>query len=168
MNTGMAQSLPSPMGTQQQPMMTQQQPMMTQQQPMAQDNTAQYCSVALPEKQPMMSRDSAIARRVFIVSHPERFPDDVLRDAFCRFGNLIDAYFVPGEWITSCARYLKLVGCVFQFQFSVSLRTRFGSEFPDDATFYIQLLPSPSPYLLHQVFLGLSYSCMLSAQVCST
>ena len=68
-----------------------------------QDGTARYCSVALPDKQPMAARDSQIARRVFIVSHPERFTDDVLRDAFCRFGNLIDAYFVPGKSIIKMA-----------------------------------------------------------------
>ena len=107
MPQGMAQSLPSPM-----PMAPQQQ---QQQQPMmSQDNTAQYCNVTLPEKQPTMPRDTPIARRVFIVSHPERFPDDVMRDAFCRFGNLIDAYFVPGKAriTTLCAWCLKLVVCV--------------------------------------------------------
>ena len=70
-----------------------------------QDGTARYCSVALPDKQAMAPRDSTIARRVFIVSHPERFTDEVLRDAFCRFGNLIDAYFVPGKSV------LLYLGC---------------------------------------------------------
>ncbi|KAI0231772.1 RNA-binding protein 45 [Lamellibrachia satsuma] len=72
-------------------------PMASQATTISQEGTAHYCSVALPDRQPTASRDSPIARRVFIVSHPERFSDDVLRDAFCRFGNLIDAYFVPGK-----------------------------------------------------------------------
>ena len=83
-------------------------PMASQTTTISQEGTAHYCSVALPDRQPTASRDSPIARRVFIVSHPERFSDDVLRDAFCRFGNLIDAYFVPGKSFMLHARYLTL------------------------------------------------------------
>jgi len=83
-----------------------------------QDGTARYCSVALPDKQPMAPRDSTIARRVFIVSHPERFTDEVLRDAFCRFGNLIDAYFVPGK---SVVVYLGLFTVVVPSVYVVGL-----------------------------------------------
>jgi len=66
----------------------------------------------------MAPRDSTIARRVFIVSHPERFTDEVLRDAFCRFGNLIDAYFVPGK---SVVVYLGLFTVVVPSVYVVGL-----------------------------------------------
>ena len=60
------------------------------------DVRVRYCNVSLPEKQPLSPRDSPIEMRLFIVSQPTAFPERVLQDAFCRFGGLIDAYFMPG------------------------------------------------------------------------
>jgi hypothetical protein len=56
-----------------------------------------YCSVELPDRKPFASRDSAIADRLFIVSQPDSFSDEILEDLFCRFGNMIGAYFMPGK-----------------------------------------------------------------------
>jgi hypothetical protein len=55
-----------------------------------------YCSVPLPDRQPFAPKDSDVAERLFIVSVPEAFPASFLEDCFCRFGNLINAYFMPG------------------------------------------------------------------------
>ena len=55
-----------------------------------------YCNVPLPEKAAIAPRDSQVAERLFIVSKPDPFPENVLNDCFCRFGSLIDAYFMPG------------------------------------------------------------------------
>ena len=65
-----------------------------------------YCSTLLPEKQPLLARDTAVAERLFIVSQPENFSEQVLVDCFCRFGNLIDAYFMP---------------CKFSFLFDIQI-----------------------------------------------
>ena len=32
------------------------------------------------------------------MSKPKAFPDFILRDAFCRFGDLIDAHFMSGQF----------------------------------------------------------------------
>lgn len=56
-----------------------------------------YCNVMLPETKPLASRDSVCVERLFIVSQPDSFPDHILQDCFCRFGNLIDVYFMPGK-----------------------------------------------------------------------
>lgn len=58
---------------------------------------ARYCNVPLPERQPLAPKDSEIAERLFIVAVPEAFPSTFLEDCFCRFGNLIDAFFMPGK-----------------------------------------------------------------------
>jgi len=55
-----------------------------------------YCSVSLPDRQPFAAHESEIVERLFIVSTPESFPQSFLEDAFCRFGNMIGAYFMPG------------------------------------------------------------------------
>jgi len=60
------------------------------------DVRVRYCNVPLPEKKAYASRDSPMEQRLFIVSQPESFQERILQDAFCRFGNLIDAYFMPG------------------------------------------------------------------------
>lgn len=57
-----------------------------------------YCSIPLPQPKQMLPEDSEVAQRLFIVCQPSGIPDKVLRDAFCRMGNLIDVYLLPGEW----------------------------------------------------------------------
>ncbi len=37
-----------------------------------------------------------VVERLFVVSQPKNFPDHIMRDAFCRFGGLIDAHFMAG------------------------------------------------------------------------
>lgn len=56
-----------------------------------------YCSSPLPEKQPLLARDAQVLERLFIVSQPDAFSEQILIDCFSRFGNLIDAYFMPGK-----------------------------------------------------------------------
>ena len=56
-----------------------------------------YCNVQLPERKPFAQRDASIQERLFIVSQPEPFPENILQDAMVRFGGLVDAYFMPGE-----------------------------------------------------------------------
>ena len=63
------------------------------------DVRVRYCNISLPEKKAFASRDSDVEQRLFIVSMPEGFQERILKDAFCRFGNLIDAFFVPGTFI---------------------------------------------------------------------
>ena len=38
-----------------------------------------------------------VIERLFVVSQPSPFPDNILKDAFCRFGGLIDAHFMTGR-----------------------------------------------------------------------
>ena len=59
--------------------------------------TVKYCSVSLPDREPIAPHDSDIVERLFIVSTPEPFPQSFLEDCFCRFGNMIGAYFMPGQ-----------------------------------------------------------------------
>lgn len=59
------------------------------------DNQDNFCSVPLPPKQPMASINSRVAQRCFIVFKPHPLPVDVLKDAFCRFGDLIDVSTFP-------------------------------------------------------------------------
>ena len=54
-----------------------------------------YCSLALPERQARVKAD--VACRLFLVAQPEGFAQRILDDLLCRFGGLIDAYFVTGE-----------------------------------------------------------------------
>jgi len=56
-----------------------------------------WCNVSLPYRQGMEPKDTPCEERLFIVSQPESFPDHVLVDLLCRFGGLIDAYFMPGK-----------------------------------------------------------------------
>ena len=55
-----------------------------------------YCDTPMPEKKPILSRNTATGERLFVVSQPENFPEMILQDLFCRFGTMIDAYFMPG------------------------------------------------------------------------
>jgi len=53
--------------------------------------------VKLPPVQPMASIDAEVAKRCFIVCGPPVPPIYAMKDAFCRFGNLIDVYMLPGK-----------------------------------------------------------------------
>jgi len=57
-----------------------------------------YCNVALPPPQPTVAEDGKnMAQRLFIVCQPSGVSERVLKDAFCRFGNLIDVYLLSGR-----------------------------------------------------------------------
>lgn len=56
-----------------------------------------HISVRLPPAQPMASIDAEVAKRCFIVCGPPVPPIYAMKDAFCRFGNLIDVYMLPGK-----------------------------------------------------------------------
>lgn len=81
----------------------QQQQPLQQQQPIASERTQgglnrmRFCNVPLPGTQPFASKEDPCAERLFIVSQPDSFPQHVLQDCFCRFGDLIDAFFMPGK-----------------------------------------------------------------------
>ncbi|XP_023948704.2 RNA-binding protein 45-like [Bicyclus anynana] len=67
-------------------------------------NDLNYCSVKLPPPQPLADIDSPVAKRCFLVCKPQPPPLTVLRDIFCRFGNLINVYTLPNK-IVGYARY---------------------------------------------------------------
>lgn len=52
-----------------------------------------FCSVNLPPIQPL-SKEVNCAQRCFIVCSPHTLPVHVLKQVFCRFGNLIDVYLL--------------------------------------------------------------------------
>ncbi|XP_048754378.1 RNA-binding protein 45-like isoform X2 [Ostrea edulis] len=56
-----------------------------------------YCSIPLPPPKQMLPEDSDVAQRLFVVCQPSGIPEKVLRDAFCRMGNLIDVYLLPAR-----------------------------------------------------------------------
>ncbi|XP_034940844.1 RNA-binding protein 45 [Chelonus insularis] len=51
----------------------------------------------LPPVQPMASIDAEVEKRCFIVCGPPVPPIYAMKDAFCRFGNLIDVYMLSGK-----------------------------------------------------------------------
>ncbi|KAJ8952485.1 hypothetical protein NQ318_003280 [Aromia moschata] len=53
-----------------------------------------YCSIKLPDPQPLAGIDEETVARCFIVCTPSALPNTVLKDVFCRFGNLIDVYML--------------------------------------------------------------------------
>ncbi|BFY97286.1 hypothetical protein BsWGS_00332 [Bradybaena similaris] len=58
----------------------------------------QYCNIPLPPPQPTVPEDGRnLAQRLFIVCQPSGVSERVLKDAFCRFGNLIDVYLLSGR-----------------------------------------------------------------------
>lgn len=67
-------------------------------------NDLNYCSVKLPPPQPLADIDSAVAKRCFLVCKPQPPPLTVLRDIFCRFGDLINVYTLPHKTV-GYARY---------------------------------------------------------------
>ena len=50
-----------------------------------------------------------VIERLFVVSQPSPFPDNILKDAFCRFGGLIDAHFMTGRNKLIYFLYLKKI-----------------------------------------------------------
>lgn len=90
--------------------------------------------VKLPPVQPMASIDAEVAKRCFIVCGPPVPPIYAMKDAFCRFGNLIDVYMLPGK---NCgyAKYASVesaneaieVCCII---FDRKVRSIFQSVFP--------------------------------------
>ncbi|KAK0044947.1 RNA-binding protein 45-like [Biomphalaria glabrata] len=57
-----------------------------------------YCNIPLPPPQPTVAEDGKnLAQRLFIVCQPSGVSERVLKDAFCRFGNLIDVYLLSGR-----------------------------------------------------------------------
>lgn len=66
-----------------------------------------YCSVKLPPPKPLADIDSPLAKRCFLVCKPQSPPLTVLRDVFCRFGDLINVYTLPNKTI-GYARYASI------------------------------------------------------------
>lgn len=66
-----------------------------------------YCSVKLPPPKPLADIDSPVAKRCFLVSKPRPPPFTVLRDVFCRFGDLINVYTLPNKTV-GYARYASI------------------------------------------------------------
>ena len=56
-----------------------------------------YCSIALPPPQPLSHPESPLEDRLFIVCSPSTPPVYIAKDVFCRFGGLIDLYFLNGK-----------------------------------------------------------------------
>ncbi|XP_050510153.1 RNA-binding protein 45 [Diabrotica virgifera virgifera] len=53
------------------------------------------CSKPLPPRQPMADKDAEVVARCFVVCIPHpRLNQAMLKDIFCRFGNLIDVYML--------------------------------------------------------------------------
>lgn len=74
-----------------------------------------YCSIPLPPPKQMMPEDTEVAQRLFIVCQPSGISEKVLRDAFCRMGNLIDVYLLPGKKrVTSVPLKSEIKGGVYQ------------------------------------------------------
>ncbi|XP_053602089.1 RNA-binding protein 45-like [Plodia interpunctella] len=67
-------------------------------------NDLSYCSVKLPPQKPLADIDSPLAKRCFLVCKPQPPPMTVLRDIFCRFGDLINVYTLPNKTV-GYARY---------------------------------------------------------------
>ncbi|KAK9869748.1 hypothetical protein WA026_003484 [Henosepilachna vigintioctopunctata] len=60
-------------------------------------STDSVCNVKLPDPKPLENIDAKAAARCFIVCSPNPPPMNILRDIFCRFGNLIDVYLLSGK-----------------------------------------------------------------------
>ncbi|XP_045168628.1 RNA-binding protein 45-like [Mercenaria mercenaria] len=56
-----------------------------------------YCNLKLPLPKPLVPEDAPVAERLFIVCQPAAVPERILRDAFSRFGNLIEVYLLSGR-----------------------------------------------------------------------
>lgn len=82
---------------------------------------ASYTNVPLPPRQPLASPEAECALRLFIVSKPGAFHAEVLKDLFCRFGNLIKAYWQKGWW-----RPVNGLNIDFITGFSLTAERHFG------------------------------------------
>ncbi|XP_044752187.1 RNA-binding protein 45 [Coccinella septempunctata] len=60
-------------------------------------NIESICNVKLPDVKPLANIDAFVEARCFIVCSPNPPPINILRDIFCRFGNLIDVYLLSGK-----------------------------------------------------------------------
>ena len=81
-----------------------------------------YCNIPLPLPKQLVPESTALAQRLFIVCQPAAVPDRILRDAFSRFGNLIDVYLLGGNAVNLCiydALY-RLSGGILFSRLSVS------------------------------------------------
>ena len=58
------------------------------------ENNPAYTTAALPPPAPLSDPNTEVACRLFIVCQPGPPPDQVLRDVFSRFGNMIDVWMV--------------------------------------------------------------------------
>ncbi|CAK1548104.1 unnamed protein product [Leptosia nina] len=67
-------------------------------------NDLNYCSAKLPPRQPLADIDALVGKRLFLICKPQPPPLTVLRDIFCRFGNLISVYTLPNKTV-GYARY---------------------------------------------------------------
>ncbi|CAH1789727.1 unnamed protein product [Owenia fusiformis] len=56
-----------------------------------------YTNIPLPPPKPMLSLDTPVAQKTFVVFNPEPIPIHIMEDLFCRFGDMIEAYIVPGR-----------------------------------------------------------------------
>lgn len=63
----------------------------------AKSHQPDFCSVSLPPPQPLASSSSRVAQRCFLVFKPHPPPVSILKDAFCRFGDLIDVSTFPNK-----------------------------------------------------------------------
>ena len=63
----------------------------------ADSHQSDFCSVSLPPPQPLASSTSRVAQRCFLVFKPHPPPVSILKDAFCRFGDLIDVSTFPNK-----------------------------------------------------------------------
>ncbi|XP_063394087.1 RNA-binding protein 45-like [Cydia fagiglandana] len=66
-----------------------------------------YCSVKLPSIKDLADIDSKVAKRCFLICKPQPPPLTVLRDIFCRFGDLINVYTLPNKTV-GYARYASV------------------------------------------------------------
>ncbi|CAD5120478.1 DgyrCDS9044 [Dimorphilus gyrociliatus] len=55
-----------------------------------------YCTFPVPDVRDIVSQMEC-KTRLFIVSKPSSFDNSIMKNLFCRYGNLIDAYFLPGK-----------------------------------------------------------------------
>ncbi|XP_030024553.2 RNA-binding protein 45-like [Manduca sexta] len=62
-------------------------------------NVINYCSVQLPPQKPLADINARTVKRCFLVCKPQPPPLIVLRDIFCRFGDLINVYTLPNKTI---------------------------------------------------------------------
>ncbi|KAF5282768.1 hypothetical protein FQR65_LT02765 [Abscondita terminalis] len=52
------------------------------------------CNIKLPDPKPLCNIDTKVVARCFIVCSQRPLPQSVLKNIFCRFGNLIDVYLL--------------------------------------------------------------------------